>query len=378
MRITEVRTHHVDKYLFVTVHTDSDVVGLGEAGAWAYLDAVDAAIVKLRDYLIGQDPSRIEHHWQYAYRSVYFRGSIVMSALAAIDIALWDIKGKSLGVPVYELLGGMCRDKVRAYAPVFKSTAEEMAAECVALQEAGFTAARLVMPTFAARWGRGEESYVARVTEAIEKVQACRSAVGPRFDLCVEVHRSMSVAEAVAFARGIESCHPLFLEDPIAPDSLDTMAEVARMTSVPIATGERAISIEELQELLARNGARYLRPDVCAVGGLTAAKKIAAMAEAHYVSIVPHNPLGPVSTAACLQLDASVPNFLIQEFPSFNVDGSEDAMVKKPFELEDGYLLVPDSPGIGVELVEGAAELFPPRPRHLSAALAYDNSVHAQ
>ncbi|MFB8267498.1 mandelate racemase/muconate lactonizing enzyme family protein [Streptomyces sp. NPDC055955] len=379
LRIIDLQTHHVGRYLFVSVHTDAGISGLGEAGAWAYLDAVDAVLQKWRGYLIGQDAARIEHHWQYLYQSTFFRSSVVMSALAAVDVALWDIKGKDLGVPVYDLLGGRTRDRARSYAPVLGETPEEMAAECVRLQRAGFTAARLILPSFAHdHWERGAESYAHRVDQAVSQVLACREAVGPAFDLCVEAHRSLSVPEAIAVGRGIEPARPLFFEDPIAPDSPDAMAEVARAVPVPIATGERAISIHEIQDLLTRGAARYVRPDVCAVGGLTPARKIAAMAEAHYVSIAPHNPLGPVSTAASLHLDASVPNFLIQEHPSFNIDGSEDAMVKNPLRFEDGYIAVPDAPGIGVELAADAETAFPAAPRDLTPAFAFDGSVQVR
>ncbi|ADJ48955.1 galactonate dehydratase [Amycolatopsis mediterranei S699] len=379
MRITDLQTHHVGRYLFVSVYTDVGITGLGEVGAWAYLDAVEAILDKWRRYLVGQDPARIEHHWQYLYQSTFFRGAIVLSALAAVDIALWDIKGKRLGVPVHELFGGPTRDRVRSYAPVFGSTAEEMAAGCVELRDQGFTAARLVLPSFAEqRWERGAESYAGRVDDAVRKVLACREAVGPGFDLCVEAHRSLSVPEAIAVGRGIEQARPLFFEDPIAPESPDAMAEVARAVPVPIATGERAISVQEIQALLTRGATRYVRPDVCAVGGLTPARKIAALAEAHYVAIVPHNPLGPVSTAACLHLDASVPNFLIQEHPSFNTDGGEDVMIKDPLQFEAGYLAVPGAPGIGIELAPDAETLFPPAPRDLTPALAFDGSVQAR
>jgi galactonate dehydratase len=375
MIIEDIKLVPADKYLFVQIHTDTGIVGLGEIGAWGFLDATAGAIEKFKKYLLKQDPMKIEHHCQVMYRSLFFRGSIVQSAISAIDIALWDIKGKYLGVPVYQLMGGKCRDRVRTYVPVFKHEAGAMAEGCREAQERGYTAARVIIPTMKNETDSKNETFSGKIEIAVEKIRVCREAVGPKFDLCVEIHRSMSVAEAITFAREIEKYNPYFLEDPIAPDNMDAMVEVAQKTRIPIATGERAITIQEFETLLARRGAQYLRPDVCAVGGLTAAKKIASIAEAQYVGIVPHNPLGPVSTAACLQLDACIPNFSIQEYPSFNFDGADNSMVKKPLLEKDGYLHIPDAPGIGVELVDDVTKLFPPKQRKLGMKIAMDGSV---
>lgn len=377
MKITSLELVPASKYLFIKLHTDEGITGIGEVGAWGYIDGTIGVLKKLEGYIIGQDPMRIEHHWQYMYRSMYFRGSIVMSAISAIDIALWDIKGKAYGVPVYELLGGKCRDKVRTYPAVFKYTPEEMAAGCIEAKEQGFTAARLMITgEIGAKYAPYEDGiYNHRVASQIERVKACREAVGDDFDLILEVHRSMNPMDAIAFARGVEAYRPLFLEDPIPPDSNAVMAEVAAKTAIPIASGERFINIQEFEDLMNRSAARYVRPDVCALGGITPCKKVAAMAEAHYVDIVPHNPLGPVSTAACLQLDAAVPNVCIQEFPSFYLSGNEGQMITKPLKLDRGYLVVPDAPGIGIELVDNITELFPPKQRSINCQIAFDGSV---
>ena len=376
MIIEEIKLVPAGRYLFIEIHTDTGIVGLGEIGAWGFLDAAAGAIEKFKKYLLKQDPMKIEHHWQYMYRSLFFRGSIIQSAISAIDIALWDIKGKYLGVPVYELMGGKCRDRVRTYVPIFKFEAQAMAEGCRNAKEKGYTAARLIIPTVENETGnKKDETFSGKIDIAVEKIRACREAVGPEFDLCVEIHRSMTVAEAITFAREIEKYNPYFIEDPIAPDNMDAMVEVAQKTRIPIATCERAVTIQEFEMLLSRRGAQYVRPDVCAVGGLTAAKKIAAIAEAHYVGIVPHNPLGPVSTAACLQLDACIPNFSIQEYPSFNFSGEDDSMVKTPLKDKDGYLHIPDTPGIGVELVDNVTERFPPSQRDLKVKIAMDGSV---
>lgn len=377
MKITGIDYIPASKYLFIKIHTDEGITGIGEIGSWGYLDGTLGVLKKLEGYLIGQDPSRIEHHWQYMYRSMYFRGSIIMSAIAAIDIALWDIKGKALGVSVYELLGGQYRDKVRTYPAVFKFTPEEMAAACVEIKAQGFTAARLMITGDARQRTCGIEDSIFshRVSTQIARVRACREAVGDDFDLILEIHRSMSVSDAIAFAKGVEAYNPLFLEDPIAPDNDEVMAEVAGKTWLPIATGERFITVQEFENLLTKKAARYVRPDLCALGGITACKKVAAIAESHYVDIVPHNPLGPVSTAACLQLDAAVPNVCIQEFPSFYLSGGEKDMITTELKLDHGFLVVPNAPGIGIELVDDITEKFPPAQRSINCQISYDGSV---
>lgn len=311
------------------------------------------------------------------YRSMYFRGSIIMSAISAIDIALWDIKGKALGVPVYELLGGQTRDKVRSYGAVFQFTPEEMAKGCLELKKQGFTCARLMITGDMSQTQTGMEDDIfnGKVKKYTDMVAACRQSVGEDFDFVLECHRSLTPSEAIAFGNAVEKYHPLFLEDPIAPDNVEVMADVASKISIPIATGERCINIQEMELIMTKKAARYVRPDVCALGGITPAKKVAAMAEANYVGIVPHNPLGPVSTAACLQLDASIPNFTIQEFPSFYLQGGEAAMLKEPLEVEHGYIKVPNRPGIGIELIDDISEKFPPKQRGINAQINYDGSV---
>ncbi len=379
MKIVGTRCIRADRYLFVRIQTDAGVEGVGEAGAWSQPEATAVAIAGFGELLTGKDPFTAEHHLQSLYRSVYFRGSVLMAAISAIDIALWDIKGKALGVPVYELLGGRCRDRVRSYAPVFKFRAGEMAAECVQLKEKGFTAARLMI-TDALREGRGDIAdriHASRMADAVGKVRACREAVGDDFDLCLEVHRSLNPAEAMVFLRGVEPFRPLFVEDPIPPDNIDAFADLARDSPVPLATGERYVNLQEFGMLLARGGAKYVRPDVCLAGGLSVAKKIAALAEAHYALVVPHNPLGPVSTAACLQLDACIPNFGIQEFPSFYDQRGDRDMMTEPFRVEGGCLMVPDAPGIGVELVPDIEKKFPPLQdrRNFCGQLGFDGAV---
>ena len=211
--------------------------------------------------------------------------------------------------------------------------------------------------------------------DAIDAVAAYREAVGDEVDLCIEIHRRLTPAEAVVLARGIEPYHPFFYEDPILPDSFDAMALVAQNIQIPIATGERLHTIYEFEALLSRGAVQYVRPDVCLAGGLSHSKKIAALAEAHHVQVVPHNPLSPVSTAACLQLAACIPNFALQEYPLGELEPPKSEIVKTSLRIEDGFLLIPDAPGIGIELVENAAERYPYKKREIHTRLHVDGSV---
>ncbi len=376
MKITKVEALPVDRYLFVQVHTDAGITGLGESGTWGYLEASAAAIEKYAQYLTGEDPRRIEHHWNVMYRSSHFRGAAIMGAISAIDIALWDIKAKALGVPVYDLLGGKCRDKARVYYHVFGQTTEELVQGCIAAKGQGFTAVGHLTPFLdEPRAVPYFKTHAGKIQDAIDTVRRYREAVGNEVDLCIEIHRRLTPAEAVVLARGIEPYHPMFYEDPILPDNFDAMGLVAQQIAVPIATGERLHTIYEFQMLLARGAVQYVRPDVCMAGGISGSKKIAALAEAHHVGVVPHNPLSPVSTAACLQLAACIPNFAIQEYPTGEDRPPKSEIVKSTVRCENGFLIIPDGPGIGIELAPNAREKYPPKPRPVGARLHVDGSV---
>jgi galactonate dehydratase len=376
MKITDIRTIFVDRYLFVQVYTDEGIVGLGESGAWGYLEASAGAVETFKRYLIGQNPLLIEHHWQYLYRWTHFRGAAIMGALSAIDIALWDIAGKYFGVPVYQLLGGKTRDKARVYYHVFGDTKEKLIQGCREAKAQGFTAVGHLTPFLDEDHSVPFfKTHVDKIRDAIETVAAYRDAVGREVDLCIEIHRRLTPAEAIVLARGIEEFHPFFYEDPILPDNFDAMALVANNIHIPIATGERLHTIHEFQALLSRGAVQYVRPDVCMAGGITHSKKIAALAEAHHVNVVPHNPLSPVSTAACIQLAACIPNFALQEYPLGENVPPKSEIVKSTLRLENGFLIIPDAPGIGVELAEDAAERYPYRPRTVHTRLHVDGSV---
>lgn len=376
MRITAIETILVDRYLFVQVHTDAGIVGLGESGAWGYLEASASVVETFKRYLIGEDPLRIEHHWQYLYRWSHFRGAAIMGALSAIDIALWDIAGKHFGVPVYQLLGGPTRHKARVYYHVFGSSREELVQGCVEAKEQGFTAVGHLTPfTDDDRAEPYFSTHAARMGEAIETVRQYRAAVGDDVDLCIEIHRQLTPAEAVVLGRGIEPYHPFFYEDPTLPDNFDDMAQIADHVDIPIATGERLHTIFEFEMLLARGAVQYVRPDVCMCGGITGAKKIAALAEARHVGVVPHNPLSPVSTAACLQLAACIPNFALQEYPLGEGEPPKSEMVSSPIKRDGGYLVIPSEPGVGIELAPDAAKRHPYRPRQVVTRLHEDGSI---
>ncbi|MBM4438202.1 MAG: galactonate dehydratase [Actinobacteria bacterium] len=377
MIVTKVEPLYLDRYLLVRVHTDAGITGLGESGAWGFLEASRAAIEKMGHYLVGQDPLRIEHHWQYIYRWSAFRGAAIMGALSAIDIALWDIAGKHFGAPVYQLLGGRVRARARVYTHVFGDTRDKLVAGLKEAKRRGFTAAGHLTPFL-------DESHdlpffkthADKMADAIDAVRQYREAVGNDVDLCIEIHRRLTPAEAVQLGRGIEPYHPFFFEDPVTPDNLDEMAYVAGKIDIPIATGERMNTLWDFEMLLARNAVQYVRPDVCLVGGISGAKKIAALAEAHHVGVVPHNPLSPVSTAACLQIAACIPNFALQEYPvGEDVPPKSDMVTGSARHDGHGYLILSDRPGIGVELTPDAVAKCPYVPRGIHTRLHVDGSV---
>ncbi len=377
MKITKVTPLMLDRYLLVQVETDAGITGLGESGAWGFLEASYSAIEKFGRYLVGEDPLRIEHHWQYMYRFSHFRGAAIMGALSAIDIALWDIMGKHFDTPIHQLLGGKVRDKARVYYHVFGDTTEVLTTGIVDAKEQGFTAVGHLTPFLDEdRDIPYFKTHADKIGDAIETVRRYREAVGTGVDLCIEIHRRMTPTEAVQLGLGIEEFHPYFFEDPVTPDNFDEMAYVADKINIPIATGERFSSIWEFEMALSRNAVQYIRPDVCLVGGISGARKIAALAEARHVGVVPHNPLSPISTAACLQIAATAPNFALQEYPiGEDVSPKIDMVTGMAQHDGNGYLMISDAPGIGMELKPDAIENCPEVPREVVTRLHADGSV---
>ena len=375
MKIESVETILAEnRWLLVKVITDDGTTGVGEAGLHGVPEAADSAVKTFARYLVGQDPLRIEHHFQYLYRFSHFRGAAIGGALSAIDIALWDIAGKHFQAPTYQLMGGKVRDKARVYMHVGGDSTEDLYASAKAAAHQGFTAVRFTPFVENQERQYYNMRYPAVLAEAVQRVAAVRDAVGNDVDICVEIHRRLGIPEAIELARNIQEFRPLFYEDPTTPDSNESMAEIARSVNIPIATGERMHTIWEFRELLQQRAARYIRPDVCLAGGLTHCKKIAAVAESFNVGVIPHNPLTPVSTAACVQLDACIPNFVLQEYTGEDRP-PKSLMVKRPIRLEGGYLIIPEEPGIGVELNDEffAAQQYTPRP--LDTPLREDGSV---
>jgi galactonate dehydratase len=355
---------------FVRITTDDGVTGLGQSACWAYPKATAQVVASFRDYLVGQDPGRIEHHWQYLYRMGPFRGSILSAAVSAVDIALWDIKGKRLQAPIWELLGGRCRDRIRLHLLMDGGTPEEIAVAAGAAAAEGFTAVKLdPLPV-----GYQDLGLARLIEEVAERVAAARSAVGNDVDVIVELHRGLTPLQALPVIEALKQFHPLFVEDPIQIDSIVSQAEIARRLTVPIGHGERLHTIWEFRELLVAGGTQFCRPDLGLAGGLTHCKKIAAVAEAFHSIVVTHNFLGPVLTAASVHLDASIPNFLVQEYSKID-EGPAAAAFPGALQREGGYLPVVDRPGLGVDLADSREITIAPVDELGDIPLRADGSV---
>jgi galactonate dehydratase len=370
-KIEHVDTILWDRWLLVRIACEDGTVGIGEGGVHGWQRPTKTMVEVLTPYLLGKDPHRIEHHYQFLYRSSHFMGAVVQGALSAIDLALWDIKGKRLGVPIYDLMGGKTRNSVRCYIHIRGNTCDTLVQDAAAKVKQGFTAVRFSpwAPDFYLHRSSAEWS-----EEAVRRVGAVRETVGPDVDLCVEIHRQMHPAESIALGRRLEQFHPFFYEDPMRPDSPARMGDVQEHCNVPIATGERFTTIFEFQQLLEHKGCAYIRPDLCLCGGLTGCKKVAALAEAQHVQVIPHNPLSPVSTAACVQLDACIPNFALQEYTGES-EPPKSELLQEPLRLVEGYLVVPEGPGLGIALNEVAIKQYPPVDKVLDTPLGYDGSV---
>lgn len=288
---------------------------------------------------MGKDPRPVAHHWQAMYRHAFYRGGpILTSAISGVDQALWDIKGKALGVPIYELLGGPTRLRVRVYAHA--GTVEMMKRR----KAEGFTAFKT--GPFKERPARIIENK-AFIDKAAQRFAELRAAVGDECDIGIDFHGALSQQTARLLIKALEPYQPMFIEEPVNCQEVDVMADIARGTHLPIATGERIFTKWGFREILEKKAASILQPDLCHAGGITECRLIAGMAEAFYASIAPHNPLGPISLAAGIQLAASIPNFLCQEQSSLGV-----GYIKKPFEVRDSYIDIPTAPGLGIELDE--------------------------
>src|SRR5687768_6458792 len=341
LRITKLETILVKpRWLFLKIHTDEGVIGLGEPITEGRAKTCAAAVAEVEPYLVGKDPRNVMHHWQAIYRHAFYRGGpILTSALSGIEQALWDIKGKLLGVPIYELLGGPTRDKVRVYAHVGNDPVRLKARKAE-----GFTAFKTTPKNMVQSGLVANQQFI---EEAAAAFAALREAGGKDADIGIDFHGAISPATAKLLVKALEPYNPFFIEEPVQCQNVDAMVEIARGTHLPIATGERIFTKWGFREILEKQAATILQPDLCHAGGIMEARLIAGMAEAYYAAIAPHNPLGPISLAAGLQLAASIPNFMCQEQVSLG-----DGYIKQPFKVENGYVRIPEGPGLGIELDE--------------------------
>ncbi len=365
MKITNIKSYHVsDKdgrgYFIVKVETDEGIHGLGEIGIRGWGAAIEKAIEHLSHMVVGQDPFSTERLWQEMFRGSFFPADkVYCCAISAIDIALWDIKGKAMGMPVYKVLGGPVRDKVVCYPHTQGQNNTELVENCKRAVEEGWKFVRWGQPeTGGALEYRGKEGILEPVESirlAEEQMAMVREAVGPKIEICFDVHTRLDPPHVISMCRALESYRPFFIEDPIRSENPGSYRNLARHISLPIAAGEQWASKWPFREVIEEELINYARIDLCIVGGLTEALKITHWCETHYIDIAPHNPLGPVSAAACVALCMASTNVGVQEMPrrpgSFATD-----LFPVQIEWEDGYAFAPDRPGLGVEFVEELAE----------------------
>lgn len=353
MKITHLETIHVKpRWLLLRVHVDNGLVGLGEATLEGRSLTVETMVHEMGRWLIGQDPRRIEHIWQHLHRGSFYRGGPVhCSALSGIDMALWDILGKSLNVPVHELLGGRVRDKIRIYSWVDVGTSDSYVNPLQGPnQHSGFSAFK-----YNATGAMRPLSTPGALQLAIDRLAQLRRDVGVEIDIAADFHGRVTFADAKRLVKLMEPYQPMFIEEPILPGDADGLKEIADSTTIPIAAGERLFTRWEFQELFEKRAVRIAQPDLAHAGGISEVRKIATMAESRDILLAPHCPLSPVALAACLQVDATCPNFVIQEHVTLG-----ETLLTTPFENQSGYINVPTDPGLGIVLDDAklAAERF--------------------
>ena len=307
-------------YYIVKVETDSGIYGLGESGIWYWGSSITKAVERLSEILIGQDPLSTEKLWQYMFRGSFFPADGVYSAaISAIDIALWDIKGKAFNMPVYKLLGGPVRDKVVCYPHNTGSTIEELIDSCLSSVQDGWKFVRWGQPETGGKFNfEGKESFLEPVESieiAVEQVARVREAIGPNIQICFDVHTRLDTANVIKLCNKIERYNPFFVEDPIRSEISYSYNTLSKHVNVPLAAGEQWSSKWMFREVIEKELINYARIDLCNVGGFTEALKIAHWAETHYIDVAPHNPLGPISAAACVAFCMSLTNVGVQEMP---------------------------------------------------------------
>lgn len=352
MKIKSVNTYLVrPRWCIVEIVTDGDLVGYGEAVIEGKASTVSACVKEMEEYLIGKDPLNIEDIWNVLYRGAFYRGGpIIMSAIAGIDQALWDIKGKFFGAPVYDLLGGKCRDKIKVYCWVGGDRPSDVALAAKEKKEQGFTAIKMN----ATEELQMVDSYD-KIDAVLERVASIREACGKYFGIAVDFHGRVHKPMAKVLAKKLEEFDPMFIEEPVLCENMEEFKEIARSSNIPIATGERLFSKYDFKRLLTLGGVDIIQPDLSHAGGITEVRKISAMAEAYDVALAPHCPLGPIALSACLQVDAVSYNAFIQEQSMgihYNVGKSvlDYVINKEVFEFKNGWVDMPKGAGLGVEL----------------------------
>lgn len=367
MKITGIRTFICDVYrtnwVLVKVLTDEGIHGVGEATLEHRELAVEAAVRELERYLIGRDPHKIESFWSDNHRDAYWRGGPVLTtALSGIEMALWDIKGKALGVPVYQLLGGKVRDEIPCYANGWfagSRTPDEFAAKALKTVRVGFKALK---------WDPFGSAYMNLTVEefagAADCVAAVREAVGPGVRLLIEGHGRFNVPTAVSIGLALERFGITWFEEPLPPGDLEGLAEVKRRINIPVAAGERLYTRWDFRDLFTLKAADYIQPDISHCGGIYELRKIAAMAECFFLPCCPHNPLGAVTNAATLQIAACTPNFLMLETMSDDVP-YRSLLTTEKVDFTDGVMRIPDLPGLGIDIHEEELLKHPYQPHNL-------------
>ncbi|KMK97193.1 galactonate dehydratase [Rossellomorea marisflavi] len=354
MKITGYELFQVPpRWLFLKIETDEGITGWGEPVIEGKAATVKAAVEELMQTLIGKDPARIEDHWNMMYRSGFYRGGpILMSAIAGIDQALWDIKGKFYDAPVHQLLGGACRDSIKVYSWIGGDRPSDVGKAAKEVVDRGFEAIKMN--------GTEELQYIdshQKIDQVLERVAAIRESVGPYVGIGIDFHGRVHKPMAKILAKELEQFRPMFIEEPVLPENNEALREIAGHTNIPIATGERMFSRWQFKPLLTDGYVDIIQPDLSHAGGITECKKIISMAEAFDVAVAPHCPLGPIALAACLQVDATSHNAVIQEQSlgiHYNV-GSDllDYIVDKDvFRYENGFVEIPQGPGLGIEVNE--------------------------
>ena len=361
MKVTDVKTFVVDcfrtNWVFVKIYTDEGIDGVGEATLEYKEKALIGAVEHIKEYLVGKNPLEIEKHWHCIYRDAYWRGgAVLMSALSAVEMALWDILGKSLNVPVYQLLGGKVNEKVRIYVNGWFAGAkepEEFGEKAKIAVQRGVTAMK---------WDPFGKNYLnisnAELDKALRCVAAVREAVGEEVDLLIEGHGRFNIPTGIKIAKELEQFKPMFFEEPVPPDNLDALKAVKDKSPVAISAGERLYTRWDYRGIFDKMAADYIQPDVSHAGGIMELKKIAAEAESRYIPFAPHTPSGPIANAATLQLAATCPNFEILEIMYSDVEWRKD-VTNESLEYKDGYITIPDKPGLGIEINEEACLAHP-------------------